>query len=372
MHIVHVTQCLGGVEIYICNAINACAAEDNKTSFTIFAPRDFRNNLKSKNVDFFHWSPRRHINPFSDIFFLFKLIHKLKKLPGNSIVHCHSAKGGVLGRIAGKITGFKTVYTPHAFSFFSAQNSYVKFFYKFIERIMVPFTDILIATSESERKRALINVKIPSAKVITWTNSIYFPEKSTNEYKITDKKYICTVARPCYQKNLDMLVRVISIITKKSEIKCIILGIGHYSPETRHLINLIKEYNIEDKIELIEWLDRKEVLQMIANSTLYVSTSRYEGLPLSILEAMGLGKACVVTDVDGNRDCIENGKTGAIVQLNNDEAMAEVIIELLLNEKKRKKMEKAAIERFNKFFNLEITGRDLFRMYQNVNYTYFQ
>jgi glycosyltransferase involved in cell wall biosynthesis len=163
-----------------------------------------------------------------------------------------------------------------------------------------------------------------------------------------------------------MLVRVMAIIVKSTEIKCIILGAGHYSPQKDHLVKLIKNYNLDDKIELIEWLDRKDALQVIAGSKLYVSSSRYEGLPLSVVEAMGLGKACIVTDVDGNRDCVENGKTGAVVPVNNDAFMAERIVNLLTDESERKKLEKAALERFNTFFNLEITGTNLFEVYKKI------
>lgn len=363
MHIIHITQSLGGVNVYINNSMEICVKENNKSLFIVFAPKEFICK-KNINVRVINWNPGRNINIVKDLIETIKLIWHLLFIPRNTIIHCHSAKAGVLGRIAGKLLGFKTIYTPHAFSFLSTKNSFNKIIYKFIEKSMSVFTDLILTTSESESNLAK-KIEIPSNKIYTWTNSIY-PIKNIKVNNKYNFPYICTVARPCYQKNLEMLVRVMALTVNKINVKCIILGIGYYAPQQKQLVELVENSNLSNKIILINWLSREDTLRIIFGSKLYISVSRYEGLPLSVIEAMGLGKACIATDVDGNRDCITNGITGILVPLNDDKRMAEGLIKILKNKTLRCRMEKAALQKFYSDFDLNINGKKLYNVYKGL------
>ena len=70
----------------------------------------------------------------------------------------------------------------------------------------------------------------------------------------------------------------------------------------------------------------------------YLTVSLYEGLPLSVIEAMSLGKAVVASDVTGNKDCVINGVNGYLLPFDAD-VFAQKIFELLKNEDRRKTFE---------------------------------
>ncbi len=71
-------------------------------------------------------------------------------------------------------------------------------------------------------------------------------------------------------------------------------------------------------ITITGWLERKDVLKELNNNDIFILTSLWEGLPISLLEAMYMKKICIVSDVIGNRDVIDNFKDGFVVQELNE------------------------------------------------------
>ncbi len=145
------------------------------------------------------------------------------------------------------------------------------------------------------------------------------------------KKFICSIGRPSYQKNTELLIKtIIKVKETIKDIHLVILGVGFYSPSLSKIENLIKENGLKKNITLIPWLNRAETMSILKNSLFYVSTSRYEGLPYAVIEALSLAKLCIVTNVDGNKDLIKNGYNGFLV---NEKApkIAEVIVKLYKN-----------------------------------------
>ena len=69
-----------------------------------------------------------------------------------------------------------------------------------------------------------------------------------------------------------------------------------------------------ENIEITGWVDREKALELSMNADVFVLTSLWEGLPISLLEAMYMKKLCVVSDVIGNRDVIHNGDNGYVCQ----------------------------------------------------------
>ena len=76
------------------------------------------------------------------------------------------------------------------------------------------------------------------------------------------------------------------------------MGVGEYSPNKESVKDLITKYDLQENTTLIPWIDQEKIFKIITKSKMYISTSRYEGLPYSIIEALALGKACVVTNCD--------------------------------------------------------------------------
>ncbi len=170
--------------------------------------------------------------------------------------------------------------------------------------------------------------------------------------------YLCSVGRASYQKNFEMLVRTISFVKKRvSDIHLIIVGIGNKSQYNEALEAQISRLGLSKNITIIPWLDRRETLNIINESNIYLSSSLYEGLPYAVLEAISLSKPCIVTNVDGNKDLIFHNYNGFLIEKNDDEAMAKGIIALLQDKESLKRMsnnsKKIFIEKYNIINNIK-------------------
>ena len=270
------------------------------------------------------------------------------------MIHCHSAKGGIIGRIVGRLLGINVLYTPHAFSYLSAESKWKRWFYLLIEKQFANINSILIPTSVSELNRGIKEVGYLPQNTKLFTNSI--PQikisKDTTIFETRSNKYICSVGRPSYQKNTELMIRVLFEVRKTTPIDLVIIGVGHHFDRLNSVKELITELNLNDCVTLLEWSEQKKVWHIIDQSQLYLSTSRYEGLPYSVIEALSLSKPCVVSDCDGNRDLIENEYNGFVIQNENIEEYANKINLLLNDSKLLQRFSENATNCFNKNYDL--------------------
>ena len=352
MKILHIGQLIGGLDSYIRNSITNI--NDEFVFIVIHGQGDnsapIRHN--GKRVKEYHVKLFRQLNLLNDFTCIFQTICIIKKEKPD-IIHCHSAKGGLVGRISGFITHTRTLYTPHAFSFLSSDNWIRKTVYLFVERFL-KLNSYLLACSESEQKIAMNKVGYKKQKALLWANAVpdvlkIAKDKSRN----IEKKFICYIGRPSYQKNPFLLIPIVQkVINQIPNFRIYLLGVGYHSPDLGELERMICKYKLSSNIILIPWLTQIEVQKYIAQSFFYISVSRYEGLPLSVLEAMSLGKALIVSNVPGNIDCVENKKNGYVLPLDS-QLFAEKIIELWNSKEKREHLGMNSRKKYLKKFDIE-------------------
>jgi glycosyltransferase involved in cell wall biosynthesis len=353
--VAHILHCVGGVDVYlrlILENINPELIESivihgiNDTQKQFYDQN--KNNVTHFNVTIFRKISL--INDASAIFSAYKIIKKERP----HVIHCHSAKGGIIGRIVGRLLGINVLYTPHAFSYLSAESKWKRWFYLLIEKQFANINSILIPTSVSELNRGIKEVGYLPQNTKLFTNSI--PQikisKDTTIFETRSNKYICSVGRPSYQKNTELMIRVLFEVRKTTPIDLVIIGVGHHFDRLNSVKELITELNLNDCVTLLEWSEQKKVWHIIDQSQLYLSTSRYEGLPYSVIEALSLSKPCVVSDCDGNRDLIENEYNGFVIQNENIEEYANKINLLLNDSKLLQRFSENATNCFNKNYDL--------------------
>ncbi len=148
------------------------------------------------------------------------------------------------------------------------------------------------------------------------------------------------------------MVETVQLVKKSNpKIKLYVIGAGLHSPDHERINQLIKDYQLSENITIIPWVDRFEALNYIKQSQFVVSSSRYEGLPFFLIESISLGKACVATNVDGNKDVIFNGLNGTLVG-ENPEEFAKAIIDLQNNPDKINQYELNAKKLFDEDFDI--------------------
>ena len=134
----------------------------------------------------------------------------------------------------------------------------------------------------------------------------------------------------------DRLIEVFSLVQKKHKnTHLYIIGAGEYSPNLNKINNLIIQKKLSDKITILPWINREEAMAILKNSQLYVSTSRYEGMPYAVIESLCLKTPCVLTNCDGNRDLIIHDETGYLINNMDQPEMSKKICTLLEDKDKQ-------------------------------------
>ena len=382
MKILHIGNLKSGIDTYVRNTV---ALASDKFEFVIVNGAD--DNSKpymrhGKQVKTYSIDMYRALNPVKDMTAVMQAIKIIKKEKPD-LVHCHSAKGGVIGRFAAFFTGTKVVYTAHAFSFLSAESAKKKQVFLLLEKI-AKLNSYLLACSGSERELGIKVVGFNEKKAFAWNNAVPDVDKgltrisqisriSSQKNESSDlpvpkvgERYITSIGRPSYQKNPLFMVEVAhGIHLKHPDIKFYLLGVGFYSPMLEDMKKLIHQYDMDDTFYLLPWLSHEETLKYVKGSMLYFMTSLYEGLPISVIEAMSLGKAVVASDVLGNKDCVKDGYNGYLLPL-KEEVFVEKMNDLIENNEKRKEMEKNSRSYFESDFFIDNRIKALEDIYTEV------
>ena len=250
----------------------------------------------------------RSINPKKDL----KALKEIKDIIKNEkpdIVHLHSSKAGILGRLAVNGNKIKMFYNPHGFSFLKKDDTKLKrMIYWLIEKITVIWNRkcTIVGCSNGEYLEAKkLNKNSVCINNGIDINKLKEETKGLIPNKINYKNIkICTVGRIGYQKNPEMFNKIAEAFPK----------IGFTWIGEGDLRNKLTSKNIN----VTGWKERKEVLQILNNNDIFILTSLWEGLPISLLEAMYMKKICIVSNCIGNRDVIVNGNNGFVANEIND------------------------------------------------------
>lgn len=353
MKIIHIGNIKSGIDTYVRNIIDN--TNDN-FEFVVVNGADDKNQpyiKKGRELKNYHIDLYRALNPYKDLKAILQTIRIIQKEKPD-LIHCHSAKGGMVGRIAGWFTHTKTYYTPHAFSFLSTKSRLKRKIFILLERL-TKFNSSLLACAESERRLGIDIVGYSEKRAFSWHNCISpVTQSDILQYQgEVCSPYIIAIGRPSYQKNPLLMVEVMNLVHKKYPlIHFYLVGAGYYSPMIKEMNDLIVNYALSDVVHIISWTSRAETLWLLQNSLLLLSTSLYEGLPISVLEALSMGKTLVLTDVLGNNDCVENGTNGYLTGFSPEE-IAQKIELLIEDEVLRENMEKASKKIFEDKFIIE-------------------
>ncbi len=314
-NVLHVVEAFGGgVFTFLVDLLNATSDDYNITLACAIRPQTpdnyqdyFNSNIKIIELK----EGGRNINPIKDIKF-FNEVKSIIRQENPDIIHLHSSKAGFVGRLAAN-KKHKVLYNPHGFSHLKEdESSLKKMIYKGLEWIAAQKQGLVIGVSEGEYQEAL---KITSRSCLI-NNGIdidrlpQFPTKSIEKHSFT----VATVGRISYQKNPQQFNE---IAKRFPNIRFNWIGDG----ELRDVLD-------SPNITVTGWKNKKEVLQLLQQSDIFLLTSLWEGLPIALLEAMYYKKLCIVSNVIGNKDVIENSKNGFIA---NDTEEFVLIIKNLLN-----------------------------------------
>lgn len=298
MRIVHATEAFEGGVIEFLRCLTNATPEIEHT--IIYGRHRFYEKAKPSfpaSVKFIAWNDiETNISPSKDIKALNNLIKILKQEKPFDVLHLHSAKANILGRIAAKRLGIKKViYAPHGATFLRQDvSSFTRNIFATIEKIVSIFPAKIVGVSKSEAE-AYHKIGMKADYV---NNGKYFPlhpQKNMDDSVLN----IVTTGRAMQQKNPALFNEIASAFTNNLNVKFTWIGDGNQR-------NFLSSPNIT----ITGWVPHTEVEKYLSEANLYMSTALWEGLSYAVLEAMSMRLPLLLSNCPGNNDLVENGANG--------------------------------------------------------------
>jgi glycosyltransferase involved in cell wall biosynthesis len=332
-----VTKSTGGVASYVRALVRgldrekfsitvACLSEDSE-KFSAELRREF-------GVQAFGLAMNRYkVDPFSDARVWFQLAKHIRTVRYD-LIHAHASKPGFLMRMAALGTNIPVLYSPHNFAFHEGSKKLPAMLVAFLEGLVARCTTRIVAIASHERDLALkYKVGTPALYEVIHTGidaKLYDIVVDTDGLKQQlgippDAPVVGVVGRLAPPKlPLDFVRFAATIRAKLPEAHYIWVGTGPLEAEAK---SLTVQLGLKD---VIHWLgERRDVPALLQIFDCFVLPSRWEGLPLVVLEAFAAGVPVVATVNLGASELIEDGRTGWLVPVGESQTLAECVYQVL-------------------------------------------
>ncbi len=302
--------------------------------------------LESEGIVFIRCpSLLRRINVIKDLkafFDIWRIINKDKPL----IVHTHSSKAGLIGRLAAKLAGAPIiVHTPHGHVFFGYFGPFKTKLFIIFEKLASRITDKIVALTNREKEDHILFKIAEEDKFSVIYSGIELnalKESSSGEKQNLKKELgipensliVGTAGRLVPVKGPEFLVKASKyIISKYPDTYFMFTGDGTLEHDLKRKA---LEMGISDNIIFLGWRD--DLAKIISIYDIFVLPSLNEGMGRVLVEAMALGKPIVASNIGGIPDLVIHGKNGFLVPPKNPKKLAKYIQILLEDEEKRENM----------------------------------
>jgi len=273
------------------------------------------------------------------------------------VIHLHSSKAGVLGRFAAWLIGWKqkVFYSPHGLSFLKQDVSVKKRkVYLWIERVMVYFGGVFIASSKTEADLASQNIK--HGKVVLVENGVSFDSIFASDGKLRERIRIVTSGRVCYPKAPWRFKKLAQQLQEEAA-DFVWIGDGELRED------LLVDGKYLPNLTVLGWCSRAQVFKELSRSDIFVLLSLWEGMPLSLIEAQAAGLPAVVSNVVGCRDVVLNDETGFVCVDMTE--MVEKVRQLIRDYDLRIAMGERASVMAKSRFTTDRMHREILAVYEN-------
>jgi glycosyltransferase involved in cell wall biosynthesis len=296
--------------------------------------------------------------------FSFSYLLELKKFcraHDVAIIHSHGKGAGIYSRLLGLLTGIPVVHTFHGLHL-AAYSSVSRFLYIMLEKFFSKCTRAAISVSAGEKAALLFHGIIPGEKLHVIENGVELPPLEQIKSEFSNPFRILVVSRFDFAKNSELLVPIIQALSRKTE-KFLFDIIGDGEQRTA----IEAEINARGLSSFCRFHGlQPEPGQFYAAADCLLSTSRWEGLPLSVLEAMSYGVPAVVSDVTGNRDVVVHEANGFLYELSQPTEAADSLQRIMVDYELFKRLSRNAREHVAAHYTVSEMTSKTEAVYQSV------
>lgn len=340
----------GGVFTYIVDLANSLVDD-----YDVYIGYATRKQTPKNYKDYFdkrvHLIKIENFSRSTSLIKAYKAAKEMKKVAKDvkpDVIHLHSSIAGTIGRLIFNGKKVPVFYTPHGYSFLmQGISSKKQRVYKLIEKVCGSRNATTIACSPGEYQ-ATLELTRNAAEV---DNGINIKELQTlldsTDASGGQHYDVFTLGRISMQKNPRVFNEV---ALRLPNLKFLWIGDGELRSELT-----------APNITITGWIERNQALKYAMQSDTFILTSLWEGLPMSLLEAMYMKKMCVVSDVIGNRDVIQNGLNGFIAK-----SSVEFAQKIKTDSYQRKLIIDHAFMDIIKHYNTEVVSSAYAKLYQEA------
>lgn len=316
----------------------------------------------------------RSISPRADLVAFWKL-YRLMRRERYDIVHTHSSKAGVLGRLAAWLAGTPIiVHTLHSLVFHDYQPRPVNWTLRMIKRALAPITDHYISVSALIAERALAaGVGSPerfstiySGMELDWfLNGDHDGAGVRARLGIPpDAPVVGKIARLFKLKGHEQLLDALpAVVARHPDVRFLLVGDGVLA---EHLRARCQQLGVVENVVFAGLVEREQIPEMIAAMDVLVHTSLREGLARVLPQALAMGKPCVAFDLDGAPEVVIPGRTGELVPPGDTRALAQAINRLLDDGQLRRRMGEEGRRLVDPAFRAETMVAQIAEVYERL------
>lgn len=333
------SPCFGGAEAHVRDLTIGLISRGHNCSVIVGAPEGlFHKQLRAKGVPVIVIPPlQKPLHPVRDIESLLQLISVLRSLKPD-ILATHTAKAGLIGRLAAKLMGIPCVFTPHGLSFINRKHGHIIKHRLVLELLALKCGATTIAVSEAERQLALAHLRMDRARISVIHNGI--PDCTSERRGGDGPVRLTMVARFDQSKDHYTLLRALSALNQLPwELR--LAGSGPLLPTVKRFA---QECRISSCVRFLG--ECSDVSGLLADTDIFVLISNTEAFPISILEAMRAALPLVATDTGGVCEAVSDGENGFLVAHADSSTLSEKLSVLIKSPELRLKMGDSSRQRF--------------------------
>lgn len=308
-------------------------------------------------------SLRRRIRPIADVRAVVDLV-RLFRRERPDIVHTHSSKAGLVGRLAARIAGVPVVvHTVHGWSFHEGMSPAARAVAVRVERLAARWTSTIVVVADHDAEigaqegigtwgqYALVRsaVDIDALRRATGSRA-----DARTAFGVPEGVPVLgTVTRLCRQKDPATMLRAARLVVDvRPDARLVVVGDGPMRAEVEQLVD---DLGLRPQVTLLG--PRTDVAALLPGFDAFVLSSRWEGLPRVVVEAMAVGVPVVATDVGGINEAVTDGESGLLAPAGDAEALARAVLRVFDEPGLAHRLRGAAGERVVEFDVGEMTDR---------------
>ena len=363
---------IGGGQTHILSLVKCLDENKFKAVIAASGKGEFRNEVKKNGFEFtqielpkFYRS--KHL----------KDLDKIVKDNSIDIIHSHGGVAGMYARFYKKRYGnVKTIHTIHGIHYLNSGNLVRKYFSLAIEQYLVQFTDKIICVSDADLKTAVENKIADKNKTVVINNGIdlnkFAGEKGqrnkelVNRFDIKDEDMIIgNISRFDFQKNQRFIISNSEELLKKyPNVKILLAGDGSLYEQS---VQSAKETGMPERFIFTGEITNAQDYYSLFD--IFIFPTLWEGLSISLIEAMASGRCILASDIHANKELITDNENGLLFNTTDPDEYLKKLFKLIEDENLRKRLSHKAVLNSINYSEDEMT-RKIMKEYSMHNTQY--